>query len=75
MDLFSVGVEKANNRQELEAVLSACFKNRHCYWLRNFFIRTLTGASGVEPKPIYACRYYMVRNRWPVISMVQNRFW
>lgn len=64
---FSVGVEKANNRQELEAVLERLFQKSTLLLAQEFLYTDFDWRIGVlNQKPIYACRYYMVRNHWQI---------
>jgi glutathione synthase/RimK-type ligase-like ATP-grasp enzyme len=64
---FSVGVEKANNVQELQVILKRLFKKSTLLLAQEFLYTDYDWRIGVlNNKPIYACRYYMVRNHWQI---------
>lgn len=64
---FSRGVEKANNRQELETKSSALFEKTSLLLAQEFLYTDFDWRIGIfNNKPIYACRYYMVKNHWQI---------
>ena len=64
---FSVGVEKANDRQELQQVLERLFQKSTLLLAQEYLYTDFDWRIGVlNNKPIYACRYYMVRNHWQI---------
>lgn len=64
---FSVGVEKANNREELLVVLERLFEKSTLLLAQEYLYTEFDWRIGVlNNKPIYACRYYMVRNHWQI---------
>ncbi len=64
---FSVGVEKANDRQELQEVLERLFQKSTLLLAQEYLYTDFDWRIGVlNNKPIYACRYYMVRNHWQI---------
>ncbi len=64
---FSLGVEKAKDRQELEAVLERLFQKSTLLLAQEYLYTEFDWRIGIlNNKPIYACRYYMVRNHWQI---------
>ncbi|MGB5397906.1 MAG: RimK family protein [Gammaproteobacteria bacterium] len=64
---FSVGVEKVNNRQELQTALQRLFHKSTLMLAQEFLYTEFDWRVGVlNNKPLYACRYYMVRNHWQI---------
>jgi glutathione synthase/RimK-type ligase-like ATP-grasp enzyme len=64
---FSVGVEKAANRQELQNVVERLFKKSTLLLAQEYLYTDFDWRIGVlNNEPIYACRYYMVRNHWQI---------
>jgi len=64
---FSVGVEKANNVQELQIILKRLFKQSTLLLAQEFLYTDYDWRIGIlNNEPIYACRYYMVRNHWQI---------
>jgi len=64
---FSVGVEKAGNVQELQIILKRLFKKSTLLLAQEFLYTDYDWRIGVlNNEPIYACRYYMVRNHWQI---------
>lgn len=71
---FSVGVEKANNRQELQIILERLFQKSTLLLAQEFLYTDFDWRIGVlNNKPIYACRYYMVRNHWQIYQHGTNK--
>jgi len=64
---FSVGVEKVNNREELKRVLEQLFQKSTLLLAQEYLYTEFDWRIGVlNNEPIYACRYYMVRNHWQI---------
>lgn len=71
---FSVGVEKANDRLQLQTVLERLFRKSTLILAQEFLYTRFDWRIGVlNNKPIYACRYYMVRNHWQIYQHGVNR--
>jgi glutathione synthase/RimK-type ligase-like ATP-grasp enzyme len=66
---FSLGVEKVKDRPELEQALARLFKRSSLLLAQEFLYTEYDWRIGVlNHKPIYACRYYMVRNHWQIYN-------
>ncbi len=64
---FSVGVEKVKDRAELHVVLDRLFQKSTLLLAQEFLYTNFDWRIGVlNNEPIYACRYYMVRNHWQI---------
>jgi glutathione synthase/RimK-type ligase-like ATP-grasp enzyme len=64
---FSVGVEKASNVQELQTILKRLFKKSTLLLAQEYLYTDYDWRIGMlNNEPIYACRYYMVRNHWQI---------
>jgi glutathione synthase/RimK-type ligase-like ATP-grasp enzyme len=71
---FSVGVEKANNRDELRIVLERLFQKSTLLLAQEYLYTDYDWRIGIlNHKPIYACRYYMVRNHWQIYQHNENK--
>lgn len=71
---FSVGVEKANNRAELQTILERLFQKSSLLLAQEFLYTEYDWRIGIiNNKPIYACRYYMVRNHWQIYQHGANK--
>ncbi|MDH5471312.1 MAG: RimK family protein [Gammaproteobacteria bacterium] len=71
---FSVGVEKANNRQELQEIMERLFQKSTLLLAQEFLYTDFDWRIGIlNNKPIYACRYYMVRNHWQIYQHGANK--
>ncbi|TGD71610.1 RimK family alpha-L-glutamate ligase [Mangrovimicrobium sediminis] len=64
---FSRGVEKANNREELHAICTRLFSESTLLLAQEFLYTDFDWRIGVlDRKPLYACRYYMVKKHWQI---------
>jgi glutathione synthase/RimK-type ligase-like ATP-grasp enzyme len=64
---FSRGVVKVGNREELEAKTAELFEKTSLLLAQEFLYTDFDWRIGVfNHKPIYACRYYMVKNHWQI---------
>lgn len=64
---FSRGVEKANNRQELDRICSKLFRESTLLLAQEFLYTDFDWRIGIlDGKPLYACRYYMVKRHWQI---------
>jgi glutathione synthase/RimK-type ligase-like ATP-grasp enzyme len=64
---FSRGVVKVHDRKELETSLKQLFKNSALLLAQEFFYTDFDWRIGIfNNKPLYACRYYMVKNHWQI---------
>jgi len=64
---FSRGVEKANSREELEAICTKLFRESTLLLAQEFLYTDFDWRIGVlDRQPLYACRYYMVKKHWQI---------
>ncbi len=64
---FSRGVEKAANRQELETICARLFRESTLLLAQEFLYTDFDWRIGIlDRKPLYACRYYMVKKHWQI---------
>ena len=64
---FSRGVVKAHDRKELEACLKQLFRKSSLLLAQEFFYTDFDWRIGIfNNRPLYACRYYMVKNHWQI---------
>lgn len=71
---FSIGVEKVKNRVELKVALQRLFKRSALILAQEFLYTEYDWRIGVlNNQPIYACRYYMVRNHWQIYQHSSKR--
>ena len=64
---FSVGVEKVNNKAELDNALNRLFERSSLLLAQEYLYTEFDWRIGIlNHKPIYACKYYMVRNHWQI---------
>jgi len=66
---FSIGVEKANDRRELEEKLGAMFRRSAILLLQEFMPTDYDWRIGIlNQRPIYACKYHMARGHWQIYN-------
>lgn len=71
---FSRGVVKASNRKELESSLNDLFKKSALLLAQEFLYTDFDWRIGIfNNKPLYACRYYMVKNHWQIYQHGKTR--
>ncbi|MFA5630592.1 MAG: RimK family protein [Porticoccaceae bacterium] len=64
---FSRGVVKVANRQELEEKTRELFQKTSLLLAQEFLYTDFDWRIGIfNNKPLYACRYYMVKNHWQI---------
>lgn len=64
---FSRGVIKVHDRAELKNTLKELFKKSALLLAQEFFYTDFDWRIGIfNNTPLYACRYYMVRNHWQI---------
>lgn len=64
---FSRGVEKARDRTELEAICKRLFQESTLLLAQEFLYTDFDWRIGVlDNEPLYACRYYMVKDHWQI---------
>ncbi len=64
---FSRGVVKADNADELQASLKDLFRKSALLLAQEFFYTDFDWRIGIlNNKPLYACRYYMVKKHWQI---------
>ncbi|WP_411360213.1 RimK family protein [Pseudidiomarina salilacus] len=66
---FSIGVEKAENIDELRAIAAELFKKSTILLAQEFVRTDFDWRIGVlNNRPIYACKYLMARNHWQIYN-------
>lgn len=64
---FSIGVKKANDREELKNLLGDFLKKSALVLVQKFLPTDFDWRIGVlRGEPIYACKYYMSRGHWQI---------
>ncbi|MCG6188297.1 GNAT family N-acetyltransferase [Maribellus maritimus] len=64
---FSLGVEKVNNKEELDASLKKLFNLSDLVVVQEFMPSEFDWRIGVlDQKPLYACKYYMAKDHWQI---------
>jgi glutathione synthase/RimK-type ligase-like ATP-grasp enzyme len=64
---FSRGIVKVDDRQQLEDHLKQLFKQSSLILAQEFLYTDYDWRVGVlNNKPLYACRYYMVKDHWQI---------
>jgi glutathione synthase/RimK-type ligase-like ATP-grasp enzyme len=64
---FSRGVIKVKDRSELEKGIASLFEQSAVLLAQEFLYTDFDWRIGVlNNKPLYACRYYMVKNHWQI---------
>ncbi len=66
---FSLGVEKVNTREELDASLKKLFRWSDLVIAQEFLPSEFDWRIGVlDQVPLYACRYYMAKGHWQIYN-------
>ena len=66
---FSLGVKKANNKDELEQILDSMFEHSDLLIAQKFTPSDFDWRIGVlDGKPLYACKYYMAKDHWQIYN-------
>ncbi len=64
---FSLGVEKVNNKEELNTSLKKLFKLSDLVIVQEFMPSEFDWRIGVlDQAPLYACKYYMAKDHWQI---------
>ncbi|TXS91375.1 RimK family protein [Parahaliea maris] len=64
---FSLGVEKAADREQLGEICKRLFQRSTLLLAQEFLYTDFDWRIGIlDRKPLYACRYYMVKNHWQI---------
>ena len=64
---FSRGIVKVHDRKELRASLKELFRKSALLLAQEFFYTDFDWRIGIfNNRPLYACRYYMVKNHWQI---------
>ena len=72
---FSIGVEKAENLEQLQATAESLFKQSTILLAQEFIKTDYDWRIGVlNNRPIYACQYFMARNHWQIYNHHGDRF-
>ncbi|WP_067098911.1 RimK family protein [Marinomonas atlantica] len=71
---FSKGVLKAQNRDELSQCLDELFKKSSLLLVQEYLYTEFDWRIGIlNNKPIFACRYYMVKNHWQIYQHGESK--
>jgi glutathione synthase/RimK-type ligase-like ATP-grasp enzyme len=71
---FSRGVVKVQNNAELQQHLSELFQKSSLLLAQEFLFTEFDWRIGIlNRKPLFACRYYMVKNHWQIYRHGSNR--
>jgi len=64
---FSKGVEKAQDASELQEICKKLFRHSTLLLAQEFLYTDFDWRIGVlDNQPLFACRYYMVKNHWQI---------
>ncbi|MGZ8161568.1 MAG: RimK family protein [Methylobacter sp.] len=71
---FSRGIVKVHNRKELELKVDELFQKSALLLAQEFLYTKFDWRIGIfDNKPLYACRYYMVKNHWQIYRHGESR--
>jgi len=71
---FSRGIVKVNDRKELELKVEELFQKSALLLAQEFLYTDFDWRIGIfNNKPLYACRYYMVKNHWQIYRHGSSR--
>lgn len=71
---FSRGMAKVQDRRELKASLKELFRKSALVLAQEFFYTDFDWRIGIfNNRPLYACRYYMVKNHWQIYRHGKGR--
>ena len=66
---FSLGVEKVNNREELDESLKKLFRLSDLVIAQEFLPSEFDWRIGVlDQMPLFACKYYMAKDHWQIYN-------
>jgi len=64
---FSKGVEKARDMDELQSICKRLFQHSTLLLAQEFLYTDFDWRVGIlDNQPLFACRYYMVKNHWQI---------
>lgn len=70
---FSLGVEKVNSPEELDASLKKLFRLSDLVIVQEFMPSEYDWRIGVlDQAPLYACKYYMAKDHWQIYDWTSN---
>ena len=70
---FSLGVEKVNNREELNVSLKKLFRLSDLVIAQEFLPSEFDWRIGVlDQMPLYACKYYMAKDHWQIYNWTSD---
>jgi glutathione synthase/RimK-type ligase-like ATP-grasp enzyme len=71
---FSRGIVKVRDRGELKACIKDLFRKSALLLAQEFFYTDFDWRIGIfNNRPLYACRYYMVKNHWQIYHHGKGR--
>jgi len=71
---FSRGIVKVRDRAELKASIKDLFRKSALLLAQEFFYTDFDWRIGIfNNRPIYACRYFMVKNHWQIFHHGKGR--
>lgn len=71
---FSLGVEKVNNPEELNAALKRLFRISDLVLVQEFLPSEYDWRIGVlDQAPLFACRYYMAKGHWQIYDWTSEQ--
>jgi len=71
---FSRGMVKVQDRKELQTSLKELFRKSALLLAQEFFYTDFDWRIGIfNNRPLYACRYYMVKNHWQIYRHGKGR--
>mgnify|MGYP001822800094 CR=1 FL=1 len=71
---FSRGIVKVHDRKELQSSLKQLFRKSALLLAQEFFYTDFDWRIGIlNNRPLYACRYYMVKNHWQIYRHGKQR--
>jgi len=66
---FSRGVEKANNREELESIAEMLFEQSELILAQEFLYTEYDWRIGIlNGRPLFACQYFMSKKNWKIVE-------
>ena len=66
---FSRGVEKANNREELETIAKMLFEQSELILAQEFLYTEYDWRIGIlNGRPLFACQYFMSKKNWKIVE-------
>ena len=70
---FSAGVWKAENQTEMRELAKKLFRKSDLLLVQSYFPSMFDWRIGVlNNKPLYACKYYMVKDHWQIVQRDGN---